>query len=313
MVQEKEKNCSNREVKSSAFTSLFSEPENAAALYQVLEGEEVSPEEIDYTTLSGVLFLARKNDMAFLAKNRVLVISEHQSTINQNMPLRDAIYYGRTMEQLIEPKALYRNRLIGIPTPEFYVFYNGNEVFPQEKTMKLSDSYLDKGKKGMLELEVKIININLPVQHPFLESCRPLFEYSYFIDKIKYYLRQSITRDEAIVKSMEDCRKEGILVEFFNKHGTEASNMLFTEFNMEDALEVRGEEKYEEGLEKGIEKGLSQGRCQSIIDILESYGEIGDDLKAKIVSETNHEVLKQWLWLAINVKSISGFEAGIKQ
>lgn len=41
------------------------------------------------------------------------------------------------------------------------------------------------------------------------------------------------------------------MVDFVRAHGTEAVNMLFTEFNMEDALEVR----YEEGFEDGVEKG----------------------------------------------------------
>lgn len=31
--------------------------------------------------------------------------------------------------------------------------------------------------------------------------------------------------------------------------------MLFTEFNLEDALQVRGEEKYEEGRETGLKAG----------------------------------------------------------
>ena len=34
--------------------------------------------------------------------------------------------------------------------------------------------------------------------------------------------------------------------------------MLFTQFNMDDALEVR----YEEGVEDGMEQGLEQGRTQ---------------------------------------------------
>ena len=82
--------------------------------------------------------------MAFTVKNKVLVISEHQSTINFNMPLRSIIYYGRTMEQLIEPKKIYREKRIPIPTPEFYVFYNGDTPFPTESLMKLSDAYLEK-------------------------------------------------------------------------------------------------------------------------------------------------------------------------
>ena len=242
---------SNREVKSSAFTTYFSDPKNAAQLYSALEGVEVSPEDIHFTTLEGVLFVARKNDMAFTVKNRVLVISEHQSTVNHNMPLRDVIYYGRTMEKLIDPKAIYRRKLISIPTPEFFVFYNGDEPFPSEQVLKLSDAYLDKPDAPMLELTVKVININLPEAHAILAQCRPLYEYSWFIQRIKEHLASGMNRDDSIISAIKDCEKEGIMVDFVRAHGTEAVNMLFTEFNMEDALEVR----YEEGFEDGVEKG----------------------------------------------------------
>ena len=93
---------SNRGVKDSAFTAYFGNPENASRLYAALGEEEVSPEDIHYLTLEGVLFIARKNDLAFTVKNRVLVISEHQSTINENMPLRDLLYLGRTLEKLLD-------------------------------------------------------------------------------------------------------------------------------------------------------------------------------------------------------------------
>ncbi|MCI8725929.1 MAG: Rpn family recombination-promoting nuclease/putative transposase [Hungatella sp.] len=227
---------SNREVKASVFTELFSDPENAAQLY---------------TALEGVLFVARKNDMAFTVKNRVLVISEHQSTLNQNMPLRSVIYYGRTMERLIEKRALYRNRLIPIPTPEFYMFYNGSGTFPSEKILRLSDAYLEKEGSPMLELTVKVININLPENHSILKKCRPLYEYAWFIQRIRDYMGQGQERDAAIVHAVEDCEREGILADFVRKYGTEAINMLFTQFNMDDALEVR----YEEGVEEGRAEG----------------------------------------------------------
>ena len=178
MEDSKTKFISNREIKSSAFTTYFGEPENAAKLYSALNGTDVKPEDIHYTTLEGVLFIARKNDMAFTVKNKVLVISEHQSTINFNMPLRSIIYYGRTMERLVEPKSLYKEKRIPLPTPEFYVFYNGNSSFPSESLMKLSEAYLEKTDTPMLELIVKVININLPVNHRLLEQCRPLYEYS---------------------------------------------------------------------------------------------------------------------------------------
>lgn len=62
---------------------------------------QVAPEDIHFTTLEGVLFVAIKNDMAFTVKNKVLVISEHQSTINKNMPLRSIIYYMHILKRMI--------------------------------------------------------------------------------------------------------------------------------------------------------------------------------------------------------------------
>lgn len=274
-MMKESKQISNRQVKSSAFTVFFSDPKNAADLYSALDDTEtVTPEDIAFTTLSGVLFMARKNDLAFTVKNRVLVISEHQATINSNMPLRDAIYYGRTMEKLIEPKALYRTDQLAIPTPQFFVFYNGDADFPAEKILKLSDAYIEKDSAPMLELYVRVININLPVNHPILERCRPLYEYSWFIQKIKDYIMQGLNRDEAIIQTMEDCAAEGIMVEFIREHGTEAVNMLFTQFNMDDALEVR----FEEGISKGerlklisqvrkkFQKGLSSEQIAELLE-----------------------------------------------
>lgn len=133
MAREDGNAISNREVKDSAFTTYFGEPENASKLYAALADEEVAPEDITYVTLEGVLFIARKNDMAFTVKNRVLVISEHQSTINENMPLRDLLYLGRTLEKLLDKKTIYKRRLVKLPTPEFYVFYNGDNPHPPEK------------------------------------------------------------------------------------------------------------------------------------------------------------------------------------
>ncbi len=262
MEQKDTKDITNREVKSSAFTIYFGKPKNAAELYSALEGVPVLPEDIVYTTLEGVLFVARKNDMAFTVRNRVLVISEHQSTVNLNMPLRDVIYYGRTIEKLIDAKALYRRKQILVPTPEFYVFYNGNEIFPAEKTMSLSDAYLDKTVTPMLELNVKVININLPVNHEILEKCKPLYEYSWFIQRIKEYLASGKDRDTAIIQAVEDCECEGIMVDFVREYGAEAINMLFTQFNMDDALEVSYEEGFEDGRTEGENRKLIQLVCR---------------------------------------------------
>lgn len=250
----------NKEYKVSAFTAYFGTPRHAADLYRALGHEpDIRPEDIQYTTLKDVLFMARKNDLAFTVKKKILVIGEHQSTVNANMPLRDAIYYGRTLEKLVPSRALYKNRRIWLPTPEFYVFYNGTREQPPESVLHLADAYLEKTAEPMLQLDVKVINVNPSAKHPILEECRSMYEYSWFVQRIRDYTALGHAREEAILRTLDDCMKEGILVDFITEYGTEVKNMLFTEFNMEDALEVRGEEKFEEGLEQGFQRGTQRG------------------------------------------------------
>ncbi len=270
---------SNRELKSDVFTALFSEPENAAKLYTALSGEETAPEDIQITTLEGVLFLARKNDLGFTVKERMLVISEHQSTVNENMPLRSMLYYGRTMEKLLQDRNLYREKRVPIPTPEFYLFYNGARDVPGEKVLKLSDGYIVKTKDPMLELKVKMININLPAGHRLLRDCVPLYEYSWFIERVRTYVKEGQDRDSAVTLAVKDSVREGIFSDFVTKHGSEVENMLFTQFNMDDALEVR----YEEGVEDGLEQGRTQGERRLLVHLV--WGKLQKGEKPEKIAE----------------------------
>ncbi len=43
------------------------------------------------------------------------------------MPLRDLLYIGRALEQIVPVRDRYRKKAVRLPTPEFYTFYNGKE------------------------------------------------------------------------------------------------------------------------------------------------------------------------------------------
>ncbi|MCM1118316.1 MAG: Rpn family recombination-promoting nuclease/putative transposase [bacterium] len=316
---------SNRETKNSAFITYFSEPENASQLYAALGDGEVSPEDITYVTLEGVLFIARKNDLAFTVKNRILVISEHQSTINENMPLRDLLYLGRTLEKLLDERSIYKRTLLKIPTPQFFVFYNGNDPYPAEKILRLSDAYLEKTEQPMLELTVKVININFSSEPKFLQECRPMYEYSWFIQRIKDYQTQGWCRDAAVTQAVKDCLEEGILVEFMKKHGSEVVNMLYTQWNWDDAMAVEREEAYAEGLTQGISQGIAQGESlgerkgdlmryhQNILDLLEELGEVPEDIRACIQAQENPDILRIWHKAAAHAQSLADFRKTLQQ
>lgn len=271
---------SNREFKSSAFTAYFGEPEHAADLYRALShNPDVRPEDIEYQTLQGVMFMARKNDMAFTVRQKVLVIGKHQSTVNLNMPLRSAIYYGRTRERIIQSKNMYKTSLIQIPSPEFYMFYNGQASQPAESIFKLSDAYLEKTDIPMLESTVRMIHINPELNRPLLKESNSMYEYSHFMQTIRNYIASGLDRDVAVITAMERCVEEGIMVDFINVHGSEVRNMLFTQFNMEDALAVCGEENYERGLQDSIHQSI-----HTIIKTCKQFGIPKEDVLQRIIS-----------------------------
>ena len=285
----------NREYKSSVFTSYFSIPEHAADLYRSLSDDPtIQPQDISFVTLENAIYLNRKNDFAFTSQGKVLIIGEHQSTLNPNMPLRSAIYYGRTMERLIPAAAMYKTKRLSIPTPEFYIFYNGTHEQPTESILKLSDSYIEKVIEPMLDLTVRMININPVNHHPLLQKSRSLYEYSSFVQKVRDYQKPDEPLTNAIETAMHDCIQDGIMVDFLSKHGSEVRNMLFTEFNMDEALRIRGEEGYEDGLADGKSLGLTEGKS---IGLSEGKSSEIRTIRKKLAQNMPITEIAEWLEL----------------
>ena len=69
--------------------------------------------------------------------------------------------------------------------PEFYVFYNGVEDYPETITLKLSDAFMTKPDSLPLELEVKVYNINKSKGAEVLSRCKTLDEYSLFVEEVR--------------------------------------------------------------------------------------------------------------------------------
>ena len=77
-------------------------------------------------TLENAIYMGMKNDLAFIIDTN-LVLYEHQSTDNPNMPLRDLFYISAEYQKLVDDRSLYSSRLQKIPAPSFIVFYNGTQ------------------------------------------------------------------------------------------------------------------------------------------------------------------------------------------
>jgi hypothetical protein len=239
----------NKKFKDTIFSSLFSDPDTLRELYCALDNVSL-PKDIPITinTLEEVLFNDMFNDVSFEIGGKIVVLIEHQSTINPNMALRMLMYVGRVYEKIIKDDSIYTSKQITIPAPEFFVFYNGEAPYPEEKILKLSDLFekmpawlvLVPGsiqEAAALELVVRVININEGKNVELARKCKALAHYSVFVGKMREYKKAGMSLEEAARKAVEYCLKNDILKEFLEKNATEVLGMLMTEWNIDDALD----------------------------------------------------------------------------
>jgi hypothetical protein len=264
----------NNKFKNSVFSMLFSDPDLLRELYCALEGVTL-PQDVPVTinTLENALFMGQINDVSFEIGGKLVVLVEHQSTVNPNMALRLLMYIGRVYEKITGGRNIYSSKRLSIPRPEFFVLYNGTDPFPDEEVLRLSEAFESLRELGLaekdppsLELVVRVVNINEGRNRTIASRCKKLAEYSAFVAKARALVRELGSREEAVKEAVKYCQKHGILREFLKLHASEVLGMLFTEWNLDDAIAVAREEAMEDGLEKGRAEGLDEGRVEGRTD-----------------------------------------------
>jgi len=259
----------NRKYKDSVFVDLFSEDEKAKenflSLYNALHGTNLQLScPVENIRLDNIMYMNIINDVSCLVDNKIIVLAEHQSTINENMPLRFLQYIARLYEKLQAPADRYLRKLSKIPTPEFYVFYNGREDYPEMITLKLSDAFITKPEQMPLDLEVKVYNINKSKGAEVLSRCKTLDEYSLFIEEVR--IQTQLDPENGFTNAVKICIEKGILKEYLQRKSREVINMLIAEYDYDTDIAVQREEAGKIAFAKGISQGLSQGSRQKALE-----------------------------------------------
>ena len=140
----------NRKHKDSLFVDYFSKDkdwkQHFLSLYNALHGTDLQVEttNLERVNLEQVLYMDYYNDIAVVVNDQLIMMIEHQSTINPNMPLRFLEYIARIYGNLVDSKSKFSNQLLTLAKPEFIVFYTGNEDIPPESYLYLSDAFWSK-------------------------------------------------------------------------------------------------------------------------------------------------------------------------
>ena len=258
-----------RQYQDTVFRAYMNDANRLRDVAGALHGRRyASVERVRIVTFDGTFLSQMKNDISFLLAGRHLVFMEHQSTLNQNMPLRCLYYLCEQLRQYIPAKSLYQNKQIPLPRPEFHVFYTGSKDTLDTEQMRLSDAYMEGEGDIHLELKVTFHNIAYGSEKMLLRMSRPLHDYSFFLNCIKTNIAGGMERVRAIREAMRYCMEHDVMKEFLQEHESEVIDMVNFEWNQKDFEEAVREEGWEQGAAQGREEGREEEKSAFILGML---------------------------------------------
>ena len=283
----------------SFFRFYFSDKTRLLALCNALTGEDATdPDEIEIATLDETFFSRRKNDISCIFRDRLLILIEHQTTLNENMPLRFLLYLVKLLNKIYDKefsRRLYERRAIKLPRPEFFVLYNGAEPTEPFTEMKLSDAF--KEPTNSLELKVKFYNINYPYNRSLLAQCLPLEDYCVFVERVKSNKRNGMDDKAAFYEAYKYCAEtRAQMQKFLSEHEWELFDMIITEYNKqwdEEAI-------FNSGFSKGRLEGRLEGRTENLLEVVTKLLQIKSPIEY-IVAATGWDE-KKILQFAKNIR-----------
>lgn len=273
----------NTKYKDSLFRMVFKKKEDLLDLYNAMNGSNYTDvSKLEINTIENVLYISIKNDVSFMIDGTINLY-EHQSTKNENMPLRGFLYFARLFEKYLVEHDLdiFSSRIQKIPTPKYIVFYNGKEEEPDERLLKLSDAFQREG--GCVECETRLLNINYGRNRELMEKCRRLEEYSIFVETVRKYKKGDVRLVDAITRAIDECIEKEILVDILTKQRSEVLEVVLTTFNQELYEKNLKQDAYEDGKQDGrydklkelVSKKFQKGQsAEKIADDLEESLEV---------------------------------------
>lgn len=245
----------NSKYKDRLFSFIFGNAQRkdwTLSLYNAVNHSSyTNPEDITIMTMEDVLYMGMKNDLSFLITN-IINMYEQQSSYNPNMPVRKLMYAARMYDRFIHQNKLniYGTKLIPLPVPKLVTFYNGKDD-KEDEILELKNAFHTNDGKPIdaeadIEVRVKMININYGKNKELMTACKPLFEYAWFIDRIRNY-GKTMDIEIAVDNALNDMPENFEIKRFLIANKAEVKQMCLTEYNETETMELFREEGRAEG------------------------------------------------------------------
>ena len=158
-----------------------------------------------------------------------------------------------------------------------------------------------------------ILNINYGQNQELMKACRKLYEYSYFVEKVREYLNEGLTLNAAIDSGIQECIRSDILKPFLLKHRGEVKQVILTEYNEELHAKTLIEEGRREEREKNaqvLQNNIKFLR-QLLLQNLALKGLSSARITERIQAEVNPDTLQAWASFAVSCGCAEALEKKI--
>ena len=112
-----------------------------------------------------------------------------------------------------------------------------------------------------MELVVQLININYDKGNPVLRNCKPLKEYSLFVEMVRRHI--ALNKDHGFENAIKECIKNDILREYLQRKSREVMNMLLAEYDYDTDIAVQRAEEREIAFAEGEARGSRQTKLET--------------------------------------------------
>ena len=253
----------NRQAKNSVFLNLFTRKEYQLELYKELFPQDltITAADLELITLDNVLTIHPYNDLGLLARGKLIILAEAQSTWSVNIIFRLAdYYYDSSMSYLIMKKAdLYSSVKIDIPDVEAFVIYTGKRKIENDE-LSLNKEFFG-GNLDKPEFKAKILHGDYQggIIKEYMGFCR-------IWDEHVLSTKTPEEKQQAVVNTINECIRKGYLADYLNAHRMEVEKIMITMLSPEYIREVSERtEKIKEDINFGRFAGMTDEQLKELI------------------------------------------------
>lgn len=273
----KDQEVAKHTIKDSLFTNLFQDKKYLFQLYQAIhpEDHDTTEDELTDITIHNILTNDIYNDVGFFVGEKLLILTEGQSSWTVNIAVRILIYLMVTYQDYIKKtkQNVYGSKKVRLPKPELYVIYTGDRKTHPE-FISLSDEFFD-GQNSFLDAKIKVLYGN--------DENDIISQYVTFTKVYDEQRKLHGRTRKAISETIRICKNKNVLKEYLEEREKEVVSIMLAMYDEKEILlDYIESERYEaekQADKRAAAKMLQAGKL-SVEEIVQFFPNLSsDDIK----------------------------------